>query len=117
MGFNDDDSTVLRQIQYPVISREECISRYAKLGFMRKRLEEAIDQRIVCADSSNDIGVCFGDSGGPLMLPIYQDGIFQFYQIGIVSGSEYCGKRYVPDFYTSVQYYIGWIEEKLKLKY
>lgn len=55
-----------------------------------------------------------GDSGGPLMIPVYENGTFPFYQIGIVSGSEGCAEPGILDIYANVQYYADWIHENLK---
>lgn len=58
-----------------------------------------------------DFSVIF--SGGPLMLPIHENGRFPFYQIGIVSYGIGCGRPNVPGVYANVSYYHDWIEEKL----
>lgn len=57
-----------------------------------------------------------GDSGGPLMLPIHQNGTFPFYQIGIVSFSYHCARENVPGIFSSVQFHADWIEQQLENK-
>lgn len=57
---------------------------------------------------------CQGDSGGPMMLPMYENGKFPFYQIGIVSYSDGCARPNVPAVYTNVRNYVQWIKSKLR---
>ena len=52
--------------------------------------------------------------GGPLMLPIFDNGTFPVYQIGIISCSFGCSQPNVPGLYVKVQHYADWIQEKLK---
>ncbi|XP_017778783.1 PREDICTED: chymotrypsin-2-like [Nicrophorus vespilloides] len=57
----------------------------------------------ICTFTRYGEGVCSGDSGGPL---VDTNGA----QVGIVSWVTYCAVG-VPDVYTSVHYYLDWIEE------
>ena len=52
-----------------------------------------------------------GDSGGPLMTPQIIDGQSYFYQIGVVSYGIGCARVEVPGVYTSVQYFVDWVQE------
>jgi secreted trypsin-like serine protease len=62
-------------------------------------------------------GVCFGDSGGPLLLPIGNSR--NKVQVGIISRSAspsyepICIKAGIPQIYTRVSYYTAWIDETI----
>lgn len=55
-----------------------------------------------------------GDSGGPLMLPIHQDGKFPVYQIGVASFTYSFARESGPDIYTNVQHFADWIKEHVE---
>ncbi|XP_063636113.1 CLIP domain-containing serine protease HP8-like [Cydia splendana] len=61
---------------------------------------------VLCASSKNGQDMCFGDSGGPIMLA--HDG--NYYLTGIVSHRiSPCGSS-VPSMYTNVYSYLDWIQ-------
>lgn len=77
-----EKSSVLLQVQLPVIANDECEESYKKDHVY----DIQFDDRVLCAgflEGGKD--ACQGDSGGPLMLPVYEHGTFPFYQIGIIS--------------------------------
>lgn len=55
-----------------------------------------------------------GDSGGPMMLPEYENGRFPYYQIGINSYGLGCARPNIPGVYTNVRQFIDWIKSKLE---
>lgn len=59
---------------------------------------------------------CQGDSGGPMMLPVYRNGLFPYYQIGVISYGAGCARAKIPGVYTNVQKYAHWIKVKLNEK-
>lgn len=65
----------------------------------------------ICAiDPKGVRDTCNGDSGGPLM--VQQNG--QVYLLGLTSfGSETCAQKGVPSVYTSIPYYLDWIEQHI----
>lgn len=94
---DEESSNILNQVQIPVVETKECEEKYrhAKENAKNKKLKKkrdaeiVFDEHIICAGFANgEKGVCHGDSGGPLMLPVYENGTFPFYQIGIVSVSK-----------------------------
>lgn len=108
-------SPILMQVQVPVITNKKCKKNYKK--FDGYEADFQFDDRVVCAGfSKGGKDSCYGDSGGPLMLPIHQNGTFSFYQIGVVSHSEGCAKPNVAGIYSNVQYFADWIEEKLSVQ-
>lgn len=102
----------LMQVQIPVISNEQCKESYRRIGQFIADIQ--FDDRIVCAGfEAGGKDSCYGDSGGPLMLPVYKSGKFSFYQIGIVSCGAACAEPNIPSMNTNVQYFADWIKKKL----
>ncbi|KAL1501978.1 hypothetical protein ABEB36_007196 [Hypothenemus hampei] len=86
-------STVLRYVDAPVITNEECAS-YDDYG-------NYIVSQHLCTSGTNIVGSCNGDSGGPLLI----DGI----QVGIVSfGAEDCAAGF-PSVYTRLSEFQTWV--------
>lgn len=109
-------SNILRQLQVPIIANSECKKKYQKVGSFYKDVQ--FSKRVICAGGFGGKGFWLGDSGGPLMLPIHQNGTFlnefPFYQIGIVNYSYGCVREDVPQVFSSVQYHMNWIRMKLQ---
>lgn len=121
-----EDKSILMQLQVPVVEMKECRKSYseAKADIKRKKsdctnnAEIVFDEHILCAGYNADgKGTNFGDSGGPLIIPVYENGTnFPYYQIGVASGADDCIKSGFFGIYTNVQYYADWIREILKTK-
>ncbi len=119
-GENDISATPFSQstqLKLSIMDRASCDTLMLKED--RRKIEDNFNY-FVCDDAKadvqrkgKDIGMCAGDSGGP--LAIQKDG--EFYQIGTVSGysddgnSPYCGKN--SAFYGSVVYHSKWINNVL----
>lgn len=99
------------QLQVPVVDNETCKKLVYKAGALLARYQ--IQEHVICAGGVGGKGFWSGDSGGPLMLPIHQNGTFPFYQIGIVSFSYGCAQANVPGVYTRVSYHADWIKKQL----
>lgn len=109
-------SSVLLQVQVPIIKNADCKRSYARIGQVFDDLQ--FDDRVICAGfKEGGKDSCQGDSGGPLMLPIEQNGTFPFYQLGIISYADGCGKPNIPGVNTNVQTYARWIRRKLLIKF
>lgn len=74
-----------------------------------------INDRVICVWVPGDKGIWSGDSGGPLMLPIHQNGSFPVFQIGVASFTYSFARESGPDIYTKVQYFADWIKEHVAL--
>lgn len=107
-----EQSPVLLQLQVPVVSNKDCREFYRKNGDDATPIQ--FGERILCAGGTAGKSTCTGDSGGPLMIPIQENGKFPFYQIGLISYAEGCARKNLPTVYTSVSYHIDWIQKKLK---
>lgn len=108
----NDSSNVLLQLQVPVVDNDTCRKLVFKAGAVYANIQ--IKDHVLCAGMKGGEGFWVGDSGGPLMLPIHQNGTFPYYQIGIVSFSFHAAKENVPDIYSRVQYHADWIKKQLE---
>uniref|UniRef100_A0A1B0BPQ0 Peptidase S1 domain-containing protein n=1 Tax=Glossina palpalis gambiensis TaxID=67801 RepID=A0A1B0BPQ0_9MUSC len=104
-------SDVLLHAEVPVLSLDYCQKIYPYTHFNATK---------ICASGVDEIDICKGDSGGPLIARLegYQVGRkFRYLQTGIISaGVSTCGdKRFLPGVFTNVASFINWIEEKLEL--
>jgi secreted trypsin-like serine protease len=88
----------LREVEVPVVSDEDCSAAYPG---------EIVVGQVVCAGDMVDGGEdsCFGDSGGPLMVPDGEDWL----QIGVVSSGRGCARRPFPGIYTEVAAYTSFV--------
>lgn len=105
-------SNVLKQVQIPVVDNETCRKLVFRAGALYASYQ--IRDHVICAGLTCGEGIWAGDSGGPLMLPIHQNGTFPFYQIGVVSFSYHCARENVPGIFSKVQYHAEWIKEQLE---
>lgn len=69
----------------------------------REIFNDYVHENDLCVFSRTDQGVCFGDSGGPLIDTETK----KFH--GVVSRGKECGIGY-PDIFTGVYAYIDWIK-------
>ena len=100
------------QCQIPIIPNQKCKEQYRNVG--RCDADCQFDDRVVCAGfATGGKDSCQGDSGGPVMLPIYTNGEFPFFQIGIISWAEGCGQANLPGVNTNVQFFADWIKNKV----
>lgn len=110
---NGPRSTILLQGQVTVITNADCKEKIRKTGALRK--EYQFDTYVICAGlAAGGVDACNGDSGGPLMLPVHENGSFPFYQIGIVSYGIGCARLNSPGVYTNIQQYANWIKFYLR---
>lgn len=105
-------SNILQQLQIAVLDNEECKEQYRMQGRLISDIQ--FGDSVLCAGNlAGGQDSCQGDSGGPLMLPIYENGKFPVYQIGIVSYGIGCARTNTPGVYTRVQHFVDWIQEKI----
>ncbi|XP_034480576.1 venom serine protease Bi-VSP isoform X2 [Drosophila innubila] len=108
-----ESATVLNELMIPVMSNEVCRNSYAKLN--RNFTLDQFDSAVVCAGVlSGGKDTCQGDSGGPLMTSEGVSSQMRFYLIGVVAYGVGCARPEVPGVYTSTQYFMDWILEKVE---
>ncbi|KAM8710791.1 hypothetical protein ACLKA7_017426 [Drosophila subpalustris] len=108
-----ESATVLNELMIPVMSNEVCRSSYAKLN--REFTPDQFDSAVVCAGVlSGGKDTCQGDSGGPLMTSEGVSSQMRFYLIGVVAYGVGCARPEVPGVYTSTQFFMDWILQKLE---
>ncbi|KAM8710792.1 hypothetical protein ACLKA7_017427 [Drosophila subpalustris] len=108
-----ESATVLHELMIPVMENEVCRSSYARLN--RTNSENQFDKAVLCAGVlTGGKDSCNGDSGGPLMTTEGFGNQLRFYLIGIVSYGVGCARPEVPGVYTSTQFFMDWILQKLE---
>lgn len=98
-----DVSNVLRSVTVQIVSNKTCNGLAAYAG--------AVTDRMICAgfpEGGKD--ACQGDSGGPLMV---SDGKGGYFQAGITSWGEGCGRPNKFGVYTRVSTVADWVAEKI----
>ncbi len=97
-----DYPETLHQVQVPIITNSQCESWY----------DGWVTANMLCAGfAEGGKDACYGDSGGPLMVP--DDPDYQGWKLaGIVSWGIGCAKPEQPGVYTRVSQYIDWIKTK-----
>lgn len=96
----------LRQVTLPIVPNETCIAAAEALGY-----HSVIGVTEMCAGlPEGNKDVCFGDSGGPLLIANQQTGNWQ--QAGITSWgwSDHCAQPNIYSVYTRVNAYADFIE-------
>lgn len=108
-------SPILQQIQVPIHENHVCLQQFKKEHVLRF---QKLSEEVLCAGYlSGGKDSCQADSGGPMMLPVFDSGDFPFYQIGIVSYGFGCARPNLPAVYANVPHYADWIIEKIELQY
>lgn len=110
--FADLTSNVLLQDQILVVDKETCkevVDGYA----IDDSVDHQYSDRVICAGSENE-AKCQYDAGGPLMMPIFENGKFPIYQIGVTTFGYSCIGEHTPGLYANVAKYADWIVDELK---
>ncbi|XP_012866691.1 PREDICTED: brain-specific serine protease 4-like [Dipodomys ordii] len=92
----------LQKLRVPIIDSGIC-----SLLYWRGAGQEAITEDMLCAgylEGQRD--ACLGDSGGPLVCE--ENG--RWYQVGVVSWGQGCGRPRKPGVYTNVSQHFDWIQ-------
>ena len=100
--YEQGKADALRQVALPFFSHDRCQEIYSE-----------VTDGMVCAGFTNGgKNACFGDSGGPMMIPVAAAPGWK--QVGIVSWGPYsCGSAERPAVYTRVSAYQPWIADCL----
>ncbi|XP_058466405.1 phenoloxidase-activating factor 2-like [Malaya genurostris] len=99
---------IMKKIEVPLMDHDQC-----EAAFRTTRLGQnfILDESYICAGGEENVDVCTGDGGAPLVC---SDPSGIYYQIGIVAWGIGCGKRGIPGAYTNVTMYREWIEAKMQ---
>ncbi|KAI7841553.1 hypothetical protein COHA_004724 [Chlorella ohadii] len=103
-GSTDSDNTQpaynLMEVKLPVVAKPACSRQWSYAGAARTLLTDGQ----VCAGLDNDRNICFGDSGGPLLLP--GNSSTMDLQLGVVSFSfPTCALPGMPGVFTWIPHY------------
>ena len=123
-GWGKDDNgnfgQDLTRIDLTVRKNSFCIKKYVGISEARKQFwfPDLLISSMFCADSNlgDNIGTCYGDSGGPSMIKD-EEGV-SFILMGVVSGNPgECGKtQEYPDYFTFIGHkkILPWILSTIK---
>ena len=90
----------LYEVQVPIVDQSACEFAYGAIG-------QSITGNMLCAGlPQGGKDSCYGDSGGPLIVP---DGNGGFKLAGIVSWGEGCAQPGLPGVYTRVANFVEWV--------
>ncbi|XP_076343524.1 clotting factor G beta subunit-like isoform X2 [Tachypleus tridentatus] len=99
---------VLRELELPVVTNEQCNKSYQTLPF--SNLNQGITNDMICAGyQEGGKDSCQGDSGGPLMYHDPTTGRVKL--IGVVSFGYGCARPNIPGVYTRLSSYVNWFQE------
>lgn len=113
--MNGNTPYKLQQVQVPIVNNAQCHEIYTHAGATKAVTNRIANNSVLCAGYTEGEGVCLGDSGAPLMQPIFENGEFLYYQIGIVSYQlGGCARKHIPALYTSIQYNADWIKQQIQ---
>lgn len=102
-------STILQQINIPILDNRVCKSMYRKAGYRKH-----IPHTLICAGlPSGGPDACQGDSGGPMVVKRQTDN--RFVLVGITAWGVNCGKPNQPGVYTRISEYRSWITSFIRL--
>lgn len=100
---------ILRRVEVPVVPHDKCQD-----AFRSTRLGPffVLDKSYMCAGGEENVDVCTGDGGAPLVCPI-SEGNDRYFQAGIVAWGIGCGQKGIPGAYTDVTKFVAWIFDKM----
>ncbi|XP_076343510.1 clotting factor G beta subunit-like isoform X2 [Tachypleus tridentatus] len=113
IGWGDTERTtekrnVLRELELPVVTNEQCNKSYQTLPF--SNLNRGITDDMICAGyQEGGKDSCQGDSGGPLMYHDSTTGRMNL--IGVVSFGFDCALPNIPGVYTRLSSYVNWLRK------
>jgi trypsin len=109
IGFGDTDgqnfsrmqlSDHLREAEVTYIANEVCDRMHGGFG--------EVQEDMLCAGGNNK-DACYGDSGGPLIVP--GNDVSQDELVGIVSWGRGCADPRFPGVYTRISFFYDWVVE------
>ncbi|KAF5287281.1 hypothetical protein FQR65_LT02154 [Abscondita terminalis] len=101
LGYKDKSPTALQELTTTSLTIKRCLDMQPPGS-----VNHIYDDKHICVFKQNGMGLCAGDSGGPLTY----DGQL----VGIVSWGRNCASGY-PDVFTRVFGYLEWINIILKI--
>ncbi|XP_046464121.1 venom protease-like [Daphnia pulex] len=103
-SYYEPASSVLMEVQLPVVSQSKCARAYRSHSQLR------IDGTVLCAGlDSGGKDACRGDSGAPLMFQVGE----KFVVVGLVSFGVRCATPGYPGVYSRVSVFTDWILQNI----
>ena len=110
LGNSDSESDDLQFVAVPLIDNAKCIKPHT---FYDSNL---VTSNMVCTGNqqAGEVSPCFGDAGGPLVVPDSSDADLAVLY-GLVSwGASICAQAKSPQVYTRITPFVGWIRGYMK---
>lgn len=105
----------LQEVEMQALPHDMCVRVMQEKGLYSGSWTGLDESAHLCAQDvgapSREVGgVCYGDSGGPLLLPDPKSPV-GYSQVGVVSFGEnqFCGTKPAPDVFARTSSYLNWI--------
>ena len=103
----------LQVIELPIVSNETATGlTQNNSGFSGNWPSYAIDESMICVQSLNNSGPCFGDSGGPMIVRNNDD--TDWLLAGVFSKMGGCGNMERPSVFIKISHVKDWICENIE---
>lgn len=97
----------LHEVSMQIVDLQECKDKFNEIGI------DIGDTEICALEPGERNDSCYGDSGGPLIVPA--DNRNGYVQVGIVSWGKECGDRTFPGVYARLSSFNNWIKSQMGL--
>ena len=102
----DDGSRVLLEGDVQALDDTSCLDGYRERG-----MGTYAETQICAVGGGGAVDACYGDSGGPLMAALDDQGA-SWVQLGVASWNARCGQLGLPTVYTEVWAFADWLAER-----
>ena len=107
LGDSDSETDDLQYVAVPLIDNAKCIKNHTFYDSI------LVTSNMVCAGNP-DVGSCFGDAGGSLVVPDNSDADLAVLY-GLVSwGANPCAQADGPGVFTRITPFVGFIRGQMK---
>ena len=113
LGVTQVNTTNSNEDTYPDNLMEVSVKSTPVLACWKAYGTELIKEFSICASEEGVGGVCYGDFGGPLLIP--SSSVSKNIQVGITSWgrASNCVAPNLPQVYTRVSYYAKWVDAQI----
>ncbi len=114
VSYPDAGDLVLEKIEIPLFQADTCAGQIQSRAAQLLAQGLIVTERIVCT-ATVGVGAERGDSGGPLLVPLGNEG--HWLSVGVLSQSlTNASGQPIANFYTRVSQYVDWIQTVTSVK-